>query len=224
VGTGRLGGVFIRDTEAMTRALLFDLDRTLVDIQSFTDYGSARRAAEAIIGAQSAVAVPATDWSADTQAAMGLLVACSGNALWQQVSDAIERYEQAAIASSAPMLGLDEAWAACEGLPRAVVTLVPETVARAALQWHGIDTNNLIVIGRRADQRPKPAPDGLLAACEALGVDPREAVMIGDSSWDLGAAEAAGTDFIGVPTRPENLPEGTRTAINLEAAVAAALA
>ncbi len=209
---------------AMSRALIFDLDRTLVDIQSFTDYGSARRDAEAIIGTQSEIAVPATDWSADTQAAMGLLVACSGNPLWQRVSDAIERYEMAAIPSSAPMPGLAEAWAACREVPRAVVTLVPESVARAALDWHGIDTGDLIVIGRRADQRPKPAADGLIAVCEQLGIDPRHAVMIGDSSWDLGAAEAAGTDFIGVPTRPENLPPGTRTAVNLEAAVAAALA
>ena len=209
---------------AMTRAILFDLDRTLVDIQSFTDYGSARLAAEEIIGTQSEIAVPSTDWSADTQAAMGLLVACSGNPLWQRVSDAIERYELVAIPASAPMPGLTQAWAACADVPRAIVTLVPESVARAALDWHGIDTGDLIVIGRRADQRPKPAADGLVAACAALGIDPSDAVMIGDSSWDLGAAESAGTDFIGVPTRPENLPPGTRTAANLEAAVAAALA
>ncbi|MCX6460346.1 MAG: HAD hydrolase-like protein [Actinobacteria bacterium] len=208
----------------MSRALLFDLDRTLVDIQSFTDYGSARRDAEVIIGTQSEISVPATDWSADTQAAMGLLVACSGNPLWQRVSDAIEHYEREAIPSSAPMPGLAEAWAACLEVPRAVVTLVPESVARAALHWHGIDTADLIVMGRRADQRPKPAADGLIAACTALGVDPRHAVMIGDSSWDLGAAEAAGTSFVGVPTRPENLPPGTRTADNLVAAVVAALA
>ena len=54
---------------------------------------------------------------------------------------------------------------------RAVVTLVPEDVAREALAWHGIDTAGVVVIGRRPDQRPKPAPDGLLAAAVATTLD-----------------------------------------------------
>lgn len=208
----------------MTSALLFDLDRTLVDIQSFTDYGAGRRAAEAIIGAQGQIPMPATDWSADTQAAMGLLVACAGDPLWQQVSDAIEHYELEAIPESVAMPGLAHAWAASASRPRAIVTLVPERAARQALEWHGIDTHGLVVVGRRADQRPKPAADGLLAACSALGVSPSDAVMIGDSSWDWGAAQSAGTRFIGVPTRPENLPPEAPAVGDLVAAVAAALA
>jgi len=39
---------------------------------------------------------------------------------------------------------------------------------------------------------PKPAPDGLLAAARALGVDPAEVVYVGDSVVDLKAGRAAG--------------------------------
>jgi len=207
----------------MADALLFDLDRTLVDIQSFTDYGSARREAAELVEGFGDVAVPATDWSADTVAAMSLLVACSGDPRWARVSAAIERHELAAVPSSAPMPGLHEAWARTADLPRAVVTLVPEEVARAALAWHGVDCAGVVVIGRRADQRPKPAPDGVLTACLALGVAPGRAVMIGDSLWDLEAAGAAGTAFVGVPTRAGSMPSDVIVALDLLAAVDLAL-
>ena len=207
----------------MSDALLFDLDRTLVDVQSFTDYGSARREAERLVDGFGDIAVPNTDWSADTVAAMSLLVACSGDPRWASVSAAIARHELAAVPGSAPMPGLHEAWARAAGLPRAVVTLVPEEVARAALAWHGVDCAGVVVIGRRADQRPKPSPDGLLAACRALGVTPQRAVMIGDSLWDLEAAAAAGIRFVGVPTRAGIMPPRAIVAPDLMAAVGLAL-
>lgn len=40
--------------------------------------------------------------------------------------------------------------------------------------------------------RPKPAPDGILAACEGLGVSPQEAAYVGDAPNDMQAATAAG--------------------------------
>lgn len=42
-------------------------------------------------------------------------------------------------------------------------------------------------------KRPKPHPDGLLAALAALGAEPGDAVYIGDSRGDLEAGRAAGT-------------------------------
>ncbi len=210
----------------MTVALLFDLDRTLVDVQSFTDYAAARRDAEAVVGHdRSLSAVPTTDWTSDTQAAMALLVTYADDPRWEALSAAIAVHELAAVARSTPMPTLAAAWARSAPLPRAVVTLVPEKVARAALALHGIDASPdaLAVVGRRAGQRPKPAPDGLLSACHALGVDPAEAVMIGDSTWDLEAARAAGTRFVGVPFHPGALPDGTPTAPDLDSAVRLAL-
>jgi HAD superfamily hydrolase (TIGR01509 family) len=39
--------------------------------------------------------------------------------------------------------------------------------------------------------RPKPAPDGILAACQALGASPKEAAYVGDAPIDMQAAIAA---------------------------------
>ena len=51
------------------------------------------------------------------------------------------------------------------------------------------------VVGCDEVPRSKPAPDGILKACERLGVAPSETIMIGDSRFDEGAAKAAGTGF-----------------------------
>ncbi len=49
-----------------------------------------------------------------------------------------------------------------------------------------------VVIGGDTAENPKPAPDPLFLACKKLGVAPHEAIMVGDSGNDSGAAHAAG--------------------------------
>lgn len=52
---------------------------------------------------------------------------------------------------------------------------------------------------RCADEsRSKPAPDMLLELCEHFGVSPQETLMVGDTTFDLDMASAAGVDAIGV--------------------------
>jgi HAD superfamily hydrolase (TIGR01509 family) len=47
-------------------------------------------------------------------------------------------------------------------------------------------------------EHAKPAPDLLLAAAEALQRDPPDCWCIGDSTWDMRAAAAAGMPAVGV--------------------------
>jgi phosphoglycolate phosphatase len=190
------------------RAILFDLDRTLVDVQSFTDYGAALADVEALVGTWPKVLVPTTGWDRPTRACMEVLVSLSGDPRWQEVSDLIERHEHAAVDHSVRMPGLAEALAATRGRPRAVVTLLPAGAARRVLDHHGVDIPT--VVPRRAELRPKPAPDSVLEACRLLGVAPAEAVMVGDSTWDLDTARSARVCFVGVTNRgPSEFPPGT---------------
>jgi phosphoglycolate phosphatase len=198
-------------------ALLLDLDRTLVDVQSFTDYPAALADVRDLVSEWPDVVVPDTDWSAATQACMAVLVALADDPRWPSVSAAIAAHERAAVPSSAPMPRLHEAVAAWSGAPVAVVTLLPEDVARRALSWHDVAVD--VVVGRRADLRPKPHGDGVTTACAALGVDPGQAVMVGDATWDLAAALDAGAGFVGVPRRPDTFPPGTAIAPDLREAV-----
>ena len=196
------------------KALLLDLDRTLVDVQSFTDYEASVVDLEARFGELPGSDIPETYWRPATLRAMEVLVAWAGDPRWQEASDLIEAHELAAVEVSTPMPGVARFVDAIAGIPTVVVTLMGPAAARAALDRHGID---LPVIGRRVDLRPKPAPDQLLAGAELLGVEASACTMVGDSSWDHGAAVAAGAGFVGVGST--DFPPGVPVAADLVTAL-----
>ena len=193
------------------QAVLFDLDRTLIDLQTYTDYGAALEDVESMIGAWDDPPAPETDWDAPTQRCMSILVALSGDPRWSEVSEAIAVHEMAAVAVSHAMPRLEEALELTLGIPRAVVTLVGEAPARAVLARHGVDMP--VLVPRRPDLRPKPAADQLLEACRLLDVAPSVTVMIGDSTWDAEAAAGAGCGFVGVAATPDGATRFGRGAI-----------
>jgi len=210
-----------------SRVLLLDLDRTLVDLQSYTDYSAALADVERLIGAWSDADVPDTDWDRPTQACMAVLHSMLGDSRWYEVSAVIADHERAAIAQSVAMPTVTASVDVLRSVPVAVVTLLPVDVATEVLIAHGIEVGDGqpvdLVVGRDASIRPKPWPDGLLAACDRLGGPAAAATMIGDSSWDEEAARRAGIAFIGVPSSPSGFPAGVPVEPTLVAAVGRAL-
>ncbi|WP_374201975.1 D-glycero-alpha-D-manno-heptose-1,7-bisphosphate 7-phosphatase [Actinokineospora sp. PR83] len=72
----------------------------------------------------------------------------------------------------------------------------------------------------------KPQPGLVLAACAVLGVDPSDAVVIGDIGADVDAARAAGARAILVPTErtlPEEVERAPVVVADLHAALAVVL-
>ena len=205
------------------KLLLLDLDRTLVDLQSFTDYAAALADAQSIAGQVASVDVPETDWDRPTQACMSLLNALAGSPAWIEASASIARYERAAIPQAQVMPTVLDTLEILRGHPVAVVTLLPADVSVEVLQFCGIQVGAGaevdLVIGRDPGMRPKPHPDGLQAACQALGRSCGEATMIGDSTWDRDAAWAAGSAFIGVPATGTDLGPGVTLARTFAEAV-----
>ena len=55
-----------------------------------------------------------------------------------------------------------------------------------------------LVVTRDLVERAKPDPDLFLAAADLLGVEPQHSFVVGDSIWDLLAAERAGSLGVGV--------------------------
>ena len=79
------------------------------------------------------------------------------------------------------------------GLRLAVVTNKPQAVALRLLQRLGLSPwFDLVVGGDNVAAGRKPAGDPLLHACDAMGVAPQQALMVGDSAVDVAAARAAG--------------------------------
>ena len=175
-------------------AFLFDLDGTLVD--SVYQHVLAWREALEQSGIELAV------WRIHRRIGMsgGLLV----NALLREIGRAvtsddvthIQRLHAEAYARLAtqvrPLPGARELLAHLSqlGVPWAVATSGRLETARPALDLLGLGPQ-ASVITRDEVQYAKPDPDLFLAAASRLGVPIDEAVVVGDSIWDLLAARRA---------------------------------
>ena len=178
------------------RAVIFDLDGTLVD--------SAGEIAAALARTfESLRLVPLGESAVKEMIGRGVRVLLE-RALRQagasgiDVDDAVARFEThyaAAIGSDATLfpgvsqgLGLLEA----HGMAMAVVTNKPRYFTLQLLERLDVARYFRAVVAGDDGYVKKPAPDMLVAAAAALGVAPHEALMIGDSDNDTVAARAAG--------------------------------
>jgi pyrophosphatase PpaX len=87
---------------------------------------------------------------------------------------------------------------AAEGVTIAVATSKRRETARLALVGVGIDHLVDVVAALEDTTAHKPAPDPLLHAADALGVDPGVCVYVGDATVDVLAARAAGMSAVAV--------------------------
>jgi HAD superfamily hydrolase (TIGR01509 family) len=83
------------------------------------------------------------------------------------------------------------------GVPYAIATSGYRTTAMPAVGLLGLPEDAVVVTRDEVD-RAKPDPDLFLAAAERLGVPPGHSFVVGDSIWDLLAAQRAGALGIGL--------------------------
>ena len=83
------------------------------------------------------------------------------------------------------------------GVRYAIATSGRPESARRSLEALGVPSQ-IPVITRKEVQRAKPDPDLFLAAAQKLGISIHEAIVVGDSVWDLLAARRAGSLGIGL--------------------------
>jgi phosphoglycolate phosphatase len=82
------------------------------------------------------------------------------------------------------------------GIAMGVVTNKPHLAARQVLLHFGLIEFFGTIVGGDAVSHQKPAPDGLLMALDRLHAEPADALMVGDSVADAGAARAAGVAVV----------------------------
>jgi len=182
------------DRSSGRTAVLFDLDGTLVD--SVYQHVLAWREALEAGGIQLAI------WRIHRQIGMsgGLFV----NALARETgrtlsSEEVERIHQVhgqafkRYASQVrPLPGAQEllAYLTEVGVPWAIATSGRLQSARLSLDLLGI-SDDVPIITRDMVRHAKPDPDLFLAAAEKLGIPIGDSVVVGDSIWDLLAAQRA---------------------------------
>ncbi|MCU1489256.1 MAG: putative hydrolase [Acidimicrobiaceae bacterium] len=86
------------------------------------------------------------------------------------------------------------------GLAVAIASSAPGD--ELALMLERVGNKGAIDASTTADdvESSKPAPDVFVAAMEAAGIEPSQAVAVGDSVWDIRAARAAGIGCLAVET------------------------
>ena len=193
---------------APVRAVLFDLDGTLLDTagdialalqRAFADHGQEGPTLEEVrcmIGRGAPLLVDR---------------ACEARALpWTPVQrqEVLERFFHHYGALHAdnesraqPYDGVPEALAAlhAQGLPMAVVTNKQHRFAVELLSHLNLDSYLPVVVGGDTCERRKPDPQPLQWACTQLNVPITHTVMVGDSVNDVQAARAAGMRVVCVP-------------------------
>ena len=84
------------------------------------------------------------------------------------------------------------------GLKIAIVTSKRAHMCKEGLKWLGIEEYIDVLVTPEDTSEHKPNPAPLLLACERLGVKPQNALMVGDSLFDMMAGKAAGTGLCAV--------------------------
>ncbi|MFD9790553.1 HAD family hydrolase [Streptomyces sp. NPDC059070] len=99
-----------------------------------------------------------------------------------------------------------------DGVPTALVSASPRAVVdrvAASLDGHRFDA----VYGAEDTPRTKPAPDPYLAAARALGAEPAQCVAVEDTVTGVTSAEAAGCAVLAVPSVEPIAPARGRTVL-----------
>jgi len=194
----------------LPRALLFDLDGTLVDTpQAIVDVAQSTLAALGLPPAEpqaikDTIGLP-------LPVALGRLIG-TGPA---GAADAVEIYRvlwRAQVTPRIPQLLYPGVREGLIELKRAdlrfgVVTGKAQEGADSTVAAAGLQQLMDVVLGYTSVANPKPAPDIALLALEKLGVPPAAAVLVGDSIHDIEMAHRAGLRSIAVTygAQPERL-------------------
>src|ERR1051325_5284 len=79
-----------------------------------------------------------------------------------------------------------------------IVTNKPRLYTTALLKDLALDTRAAVTVSADDAPKAKPHPDTLLLACERLSLSPAQAIYVGDDKRDADAAQAAGMRFVAV--------------------------
>jgi phosphoglycolate phosphatase len=177
------------------RAVLFDLDGTLVD--TAPDLAAATNR---MLEARSRPALPVSQLRPYVSSgARGMIGRAFGIAPGEEGYESLRAefiavYEQHLCVHSALFPGMEELLARIEaqGVPWGVVTNKAHRLAHPILTTLGIHTRSAVLVGGDTCARAKPHPDPLLHAAREIGIEPAAALYVGDDIRDIQAARAAG--------------------------------
>jgi HAD superfamily hydrolase (TIGR01509 family) len=187
----------------MTRALIFDLDGTLIDTVYAHVFAWQRALAEA--------GLPIEGWRIHRRIGMsgGLFTRAVARELGRPLSDIeVEEIQRRhgelfreLVPERRPLPGAVDLLTHLRevGVPFGVATSGRRPEIDASLEILGVGAD-VVVVERGDVLRAKPEPDLFLACQERMGVQIRDCTVVGDAVWDLLAARRAGMLSVGLLT------------------------
>ncbi|HEV2522008.1 MAG TPA: HAD-IA family hydrolase [Candidatus Acidoferrales bacterium] len=181
------------------RALIFDLDGTLIDSKldlalsvnaTLAELGREPLPHEQIFsyvgqGAPTLIARALGDTSSEEECRRGL-------------EFFIRYYSTHKLDNTVLYPGVRETLDALNGFSMAVLTNKPVRVSRGILQELGVGGHFRFVYGGNSFERKKPDPMGVESILREFGAAPEEGMVVGDSEVDVQTARNAGTWVCGV--------------------------
>ena len=197
---------------AWPQAVLFDLDGTLID--SAADI---RGAVNELLAVHGLAPLPLDE--VRSMIGRGIKVTVdrafrasgrplNNDALDRANAEMVDIYANHLTEFTQPMAGAVETLQSLKdaGMRLAVATNKPQRAAEIVLEHFDMLAYLGAVVGGDAGVAKKPAPDILLAALERMGLDPWNAVMVGDSGADVESAKAAGIPVVVIRGGYTNVP------------------
>ena len=181
------------------RALIFDLDGTLID--SKLDLALAVNAAMEELGR--APLAHDTIFSYVGNGAASLITQSLGEGATEEdclrgLEFFIKYYSVHKLDHTSLYPGVRETLDTLRGMPMAVLTNKPVGASRGILQGLGLSDHFRFVYGGNSFERKKPDPMGVENILREFGAGPAQVMFVGDSEVDVLTARNAGTWVCGV--------------------------
>lgn len=186
-------------TLARPRAVLFDLDGTLIDTAPEFIHIAAQLRREADLPEADAKTI----WHSVSDGAIGMVqaaleISASDPALefWRQRF--LDHYESGLGAHSQPYPGMRELVSSlsCHGIPWGVITNKLSRFAQPLMTLMAFTPEAEVILTPDDVIRPKPDPESLLLACKKLQCPASQTIFVGDHRRDVEAGIAAGCQTI----------------------------
>jgi phosphoglycolate phosphatase len=186
-------GNMSNDKNGKVRAILFDLDGTLIDskldiVNSVNAMLRATRREEMSIETVAAY----IGHGAPRLVASVLGVESTENERATALNIFLEHYAEHSLGATRAYPGVEEALALLKGNPMAVLTNKPTSASLQILEGLGLAKYFQGIYGGDSFEKKKPDPSGAQFILRELGAVPEESAMVGDSDVDVQTARNAG--------------------------------